>query len=301
MSLAFIPYDREAIAKTLPYFRTQTDRFCDWTVGGAYMWRDFFACRYAIAADCLLMEANYVDGQMYFSYPLGNGDKEKALTDLEAYCAATGAPLQFSTVSPADTARLLERYGQDTRVIPQPHFYDYLYNYTDLATFAGRRYSGQRNHINQFLRRWPDWQYQELTPDMVPAVLAFLERIEKEKTADGPLSPMEQADFAGSRDMLAIMHACGMTGGCIMVEDEVVAFSVGEILGDTLYVHIEKGDSRYGGVYQMMVREYAAHIATDGVLYINREDDSGDPGLRQSKLAYRPCAILEKNLVIPNQ
>lgn len=265
------------------------------------MWRDFFTCRYAIAADCLLMEAKYIDGQLYFSYPLGPGDKEKALTDLEAYCAATGAPLQFSTVSMSDTARLIARYGHDIQIIPQPNFYDYLYNYTDLATFAGRRYSGQRNHINQFLRRWPNWQYRELTPDMVPAVLDFLHRLEREKSADGPLSPMEQADFAGSRDMLTVMHDCGMTGGCIVVEDIITAFSVGEILGDTLYVHIEKGDNRYGGVYQMIVREYAAHTATEGVLYINREDDSGDPGLRQSKLAYRPCAILEKNLVIPNR
>ena len=298
MSLVFKPYDREAIDITLPYFRTQTDRFCDWTVGGAYMWRDFFACRYAIVADCLVMEARYVDGQIYYSYPLGSGDKAKALTALEEYVAAIGAPLQFSTVSPADTARLTERYGQRARVVQQPMFYDYLYRYTDLATFAGRRYSGQRNHINQFLKRWPDWQYRELTPERMPAVLAFLDRLEAEKTAAGPLSPMEKADFDGSRDMLAEMHACGMTGGCIVVEDRIVAFSVGEILGDTLYVHIEKGDSRYGGVYQMMVREYAAHTAAEGLLYINREDDSGDPGLRQSKLAYRPCAILEKNLVI---
>ena len=177
MSLIFTPYDREAIQKTLPLFRTQTDRFCDWTVGGTYMWRDFFACRYAIVADCLLMEAKYIDGQIYFSYPLGNGNKEQALSALEDHCTAIGVPLQFATVSPTDTSTLLQRYGDAARVVPQPMFYDYLYHYTDLATFAGRRYSGQRNHINQFVKRWPNWQYRELTPDMVPMVLAFLDNL----------------------------------------------------------------------------------------------------------------------------
>jgi hypothetical protein len=42
----------------------------------------------------------------------------------------------------------------------------------------------------------------------------------------------------------------------------------------------------------------AAHSAAPSLRYINREDDSGDLGLRQSKLAYRPCALLEKSIVV---
>lgn len=298
MALIFKPYDLAAVAETAPYFRMQTDRFCDWTAGATYMWRQHFDCRYTIVADCLVLQARYTDGQMYFLHPLGH-DIDDALTALEQHCAETGAPLQFSTVSPADTARLQARYGEDTAVVPMRDFYDYLYNFDDLATFAGRRYSGQRNHINQFIKKWPDWQYHPLTPQDVPAVLDFLEELVERKSAQEPLSPTEQADADGSRELLAVMHDMGMTGGFLTVEGAIVAFSVGEVLGDTLYVHIEKGDLRYGGVYQLMVREYAAHSATPDVRFINREDDSGDPGLRRSKLAYHPCAILEKNLVIP--
>jgi hypothetical protein len=234
---------------------------------------------------------------VYFGYPLGNGDKEKALTELERYCAETNTPLQFCTLSLDQAKSLLERYNGAATMEEDVDSADYLYNYQDLATFAGRRYSAQRNHIHRFEKQWPNWVYHSLQPTDVPAIRQFLNQLEARKSAIEPLSTVEQADIAGSHDLLEIMHQHGLTGGYITVNGNIVAFSVGERQGDTLYVHIEKGDIRYGGVYQLMVREYAARNGGDGLLYINREDDSGDPGLRRSKLAYHPCDILKKHIV----
>ena len=70
--------------------------------------------------------------------------------------------------------------------------------------------------------------------------------------------------------------------------------SVGEIIKDTLYVHIEKADRSYEGSYQMIVREFARHNVTEDVKYINREEDVGDEGLRKSKAIYHPIELLEK-------
>lgn len=298
MPLSFQPIDKASLPVIAPYFVAQTNRFCDWTVGGTFMWRQFFRNRYAIAGNCLLLQSRHIDGLDYFSYPLGD-TPDAALALLEAHCTETGEVLRFSTVSAADTARLTERYGPATQVVPQRDFFDYLYTRQALATFAGRQYSPQRNHINRFERHHPRWTYRPLTREDIPAVGNFLENFLFQKTAEEPLSPMEQADADGSRELLSLMHELGMQGGLIEADGEIAAFCIGEIQGDTLYVHVEKGNTRFPGVYQLLVREFAAH-SDPAVRYINREDDSGDPGLRRSKLAYRPCAILEKNIVLPS-
>ena len=79
-------------------------------------------------------------------------------------------------------------------------------------------------------------------------------------------------------------------------------FSAGEIVGDTLIIHIEKADIAYEGVYQVLVNEYAKCFVTPDVRYINREEDVGDEGMRRSKESYHPVRLLEKYLVrIPAQ
>ena len=85
-----------------------------------------------------------------------------------------------------------------------------------------------------------------------------------------------------------------LLGGILLVEGEIVGMSLGEVVGDTLFTHIEKADRDYEGCYQMLVAQFAQHFAHEGVHLINREDDAGDMRLRTSKLSYHPVALLEK-------
>ncbi len=299
MPIPFTIYDLAAARITAPFFAQQNTRMSDFTVGVSYLWQAHFDCRYAIVADCLILQVQY-DGDRYFTYPIGDRVDE-ALTLLEQHCADSDIPLQFATVSPTQIQLLTQRYPR-TEVYEQRRFFDYVYRYADLATFAGRRYSAHRNHINQFVKHAPDWQYVPMTTDRIEDAKTFLRDLCRHREAQqgAPLSDVEKADELGSYALMDAMpamqaHGIPMTGGMIVADGRIVAISVGEVQRDTLYVHVEKGDMRYPGVYQIMVREYAAH--TTGADYINREDDAGDEGLRRSKMAYRPCTLLEKYIV----
>ena len=77
---------------------------------------------------------------------------------------------------------------------------------------------------------------------------------------------------------------------------KVVAFTVAEIIGDTLIVHIEKMNHDVSGAGESINKLFAAEMLMryPGLKYINREDDAGDPGLRKAKQSYHPAAMLRK-------
>ena len=84
-----------------------------------------------------------------------------------------------------------------------------------------------------------------------------------------------------------------LLGGGLLVDDRLVAMSLAENCGGTLIIHVEKALYSHQGAYPTLVQAFAAHFG-GGCVYINREDDAGDRGLRTSKLQYLPVRLAGK-------
>jgi len=95
----------------------------------------------------------------------------------------------------------------------------------------------------------------------------------------------------------------GLIAACLTVRDKIVAFSIGEIVGDMLLIHVEKALRCYQGAYPTMYNamvRLAQELCKHQLTLVNREDDSGDPGLRTSKMQYHPIGRVHKYLVHVN-
>lgn len=94
----------------------------------------------------------------------------------------------------------------------------------------------------------------------------------------------------------------GLTGGALFVNDIIVAYTVAEMLSaDTLVIHFEKGNPDYKGVYQAINNMFLKSFLTSfeenykgSNLFVNREQDLDDDGLRKAKLSYHPVDLLKK-------
>lgn len=86
----------------------------------------------------------------------------------------------------------------------------------------------------------------------------------------------------------------GYQGIALYADGKICAFTCGEPLGkEGFCVHVEKADSAVRGAYPMVNREFIKTLPPE-ILWINREDDTGDEGLRKAKLSYRPSLLLMK-------
>ena len=104
----------------------------------------------------------------------------------------------------------------------------------------------------------------------------------------------------GNRKTLEVLDHLGeyrFVGGVLRSGGTIVGASLGEVQGDTLFTHIERADVERSGVYQKLTNLFTNAFAGDGVVYVNREEDDGDEGLRKAKLAYHPHQLLDKYFV----
>ncbi|MEA4893843.1 MAG: GNAT family N-acetyltransferase [Oscillospiraceae bacterium] len=288
--LSFKPVTQADGGKLRGYYKNCDFRLCEYSVGTKLMWRPVLHPEWAESDGCLIVKNN-VDGRNLFDYPVAgpDGDEEAALQTIESYCIDNAIPLVISVVPDSKAAVLLSRYPY-VKVSNIRTWRDYIYNAEDLQNFAGRKYSGQRNHIKRFRRSYPDAVFRPLTESDLPALEGFWKSFEAEF---GKADYKAERELSLAKKMLRMIKKPWFLSAGIFVGEKLIALSLAERCGSTLIIHIEKALYSYEGVYPTLVQAFAQYFGK-GMRFINREDDAADRGLRISKLQYEPVKLAPK-------
>lgn len=284
----------QAMVELKPLLALQKFRSNDYTLCGLYMWRDYFGQRYCIAEGMLVCVYDYFGSGFCYSWPVGPGDETAAIKAIERDAMERGVPLRFCCVPKEYVGRLTELFGEPIEVTSYREWADYLYPYENFLGYHGKKLVTPRNHCNRFVRDNPQYEYLPLTKELAPRAKQFLK--DNESILKKPV-PLAEEDYRRAYEMIDLAELFGFTGGLLATDGKTIGFTLGEAIADTLYVHIEKALTQYSGVYPMLASLYAKQNACEELRFINREDDTGDEGLRKSKLEYRPCELIEKYVV----
>ena len=271
-------------------FRSEIS-FCDISVGTKYMWRDDFIIDYAFYNNTLIMKETCPDYENAYYFPIGK-DINGALSEIEKYCMENHQPLLFCCIDNAHIPFFKDRY-YDISVYNSRDWSDYIYTAEQFRTYSGKKLSGQRNHVNKFKKLYPDYIFKKIEKSDLDDIAKFLKEYEESYVFSSWTAKEEESkvfDFISHADEL------GQVGGMIMENGKIIALSVGEVVGDTFIVHVEKALRGYEGIYPTMASEFVKAFAGDAK-FVNREEDCGDDGLRISKLQYHPIEIKEKNII----
>lgn len=280
------------------FIKNEPGRTTDFSYGGILMWIEYFNYEFCVYKDTLFIKG-VVENERdkpAFSLPIGSLPLEESVALIKDYCNANNIEPEFSAVP---------EYALETINKLEPRFVeeltdwaDYLYSAEPLATLRGKKMSKKRNHVNRFTADYPEYVFEDLTKENAYEALKFMDIFDLE----GDSSEMAAAERELSRNLInrIIEGDKYLKGGILKVGGEVVAYTIGDIKGDTLFIHVEKATRKYNGSYEMINWLFAKKNCENNpeIIYINREDDAGDIGLRMAKESYHPLELLKKYNVL---
>ena len=168
--------------------------------------------------------------------------------------------------------------------------FDYLYLRSNLIHLTGRKFHKKRNMVNAFINNY-NYEEKYITHENINDALQVLQTWKENRTA----KELNTGDYNSAREALEMMDSLELTGCITYVDGIPAAYSLGESIngGNSFVVQFEKAIGDYKGIYQFINRSFASMI-DEKHIYINREQDLGDPGLRQAKMSYRPDDFVTK-------
>lgn len=279
--------DREIIREILWSSRPEISEL---TFTNLFIWRKHYRFRWSLFKNTLVILAG--SGESPFAMqPAGPQSKEAAFLILDYLRSEWKEPAPFLDRTGIETASLFignSSYKVDTL---RDHF-DYVYNTQDLIELPGRKYHSKRNHLTHFTKENPFFTYTPLTETNIAGCLVLSDRWCLTHHCRASLDLCDE--WSASREALVNFEKLGLKGGCIIIGDKVEAFSFGEYLNkDTAVIHMEKASTEFPGLYSVINQKFCSEVWND-TLYVNREQDLGDAGLRQAKESYYPEKFVEK-------
>jgi hypothetical protein len=259
-----------------PHFRAQHDGLSELSFAGIYCFREPHAYRIGLMEDGTHVLAGADKGAPFFICPFA-----LPRADLLAELFRRFASMKLVTEAQAETLR---QAGYE--VTEDRDNFDYLYRREDLAALRGRALQRKRNLVHAF-EKTHTYEALPFSSDRLDDAIAVLEAW-REHAKD-------QADYAPSREALVHASEFGLHGRLYYVEGKPAGYTLGEEArsGTMFVVHYEKALPDLKGLYQVINMDFVRSLPP-AITLINREQDLGDPGLRQAKLTYRPCDFVKK-------
>ncbi|MGH9031815.1 MAG: DUF2156 domain-containing protein [Acidimicrobiia bacterium] len=287
------PSDRPSIerltARFLPYSDYSFVSLLSWSAAGRIEWsvlRENLAVRFD----------GYVAGDVPFYSMLGANEIDATVAEL----------IDFSGRAPVDGALKLvpevvveEISDRSPYVIDEdPDNHDYVFKTSDLAGCRGARFEAKRKRINRFLRAYGhdtrvegiDLADRRIEREVLAVFSAWEQSrlLDRRQTAD---------ELDAVRTLLTNAAHLDLNGIGVMIDGQLSAFSIFEVVDDFAIAHFEKADVAYQGLFQFLKQQVAISLRDRGCEFVNYEQDLGLPGIRREKRSWHPATYLKKYVI----
>jgi hypothetical protein len=268
----------------------------EFTFTNLFIWRNCYQTKISLLQKFLCLLSARGEASFFFT-PLGEGDVVECYQGLLHYLKGKGLSPKIARV-PEAVVEKIDWEPSGMKVELDRSQCDYVYLTQDLIELKGRKYHRKRNHIKQFQEKY-SYQYSPLTPEWIPQCL----QLETEwcDLRHCEASPGLLNESFAIKEAFTHFGELGVKGGAILINGKVEAFTLGDPLNpETVVIHIEKANPAYEGLYPTINQAFLEN-QWSGYIYVNREQDLGEEGLRKAKESYFPHHMVNKYTITLGQ
>ncbi len=280
------------------YEKTATQMVADTIFTNLFIWHLFYQTMWTEAHGCLCLVATPKNAEPFGLPPVGGGDRLAALDlTLEFLKEKTAQPV-FRRV-PAELAEQIKASDRPWECSHDRDNDDYIYLKESMATLGGRRMHQKKNHYNFFVKN-NSYEITDLSEDMIPELLAVQENWLLTKERQGALAAAQlNFEMDSVARLLSHLTDFNLFGMAIRIKGRLEGFTVGELMTKEMaLVHIEKANYNFRGLFVALASHFCQNLP-ESVVYVNREQDLGLPGLRHAKESFKPDHMQVKYVVCP--
>lgn len=257
--------------------------------GTSYFWSETFGLKVCFRENFVLKK---ITSNFRYEFPRGDlkdiqGLKEAVLL-LKSDSSEFGK-LEIQNMIESEVKTLQKILPEKFSYREDRNNFEYIYSIESLANLSGKKYHSKRNHISKFNKLY-NWKYNsDLKSEKC---LEFFQKWFSYNTSEEKDS--KKGEYLAIKKAIDNFSFLNLSVGTIELDGEIIACTIGEKLSDDmLIVHFEKAFSEYEGAYSVINNEFCKNQIGKYKL-VNREEDMGIPGLRKSKLSYKPKFLLKK-------
>ncbi len=259
------------------------------------MWNHEYHIQYEIHDNFLVMLHNY-KGTFFWAMPFTDEiHYQEAIDYMLEYSKSHNFDFMIDCAIEEFVDKIKPLYNDQLLFERTPYNDDYIYDRQMLQTLSGKKMQKRRNHYNNFLKEYPDFEYRDLdiTNDF-DIIIECLNRWEYEKE---DLSESMTSEVRGVMYLLSSKNILDFEVGGIFIAGKMEAFAIASRLKhSTVQIHVEKANKDIRGLYPAILKSMLERHYSD-VLYVNREEDMGLENLRKSKRALHPIKMINKYII----
>lgn len=236
---------------------------------------------------------DYTTDSQFYSI-IGNNKIIESINKIFEYLKINKKPLFLKLVPEIVVNNNLE-ISKDFYVKEDLDNHDYIISSENVSKLQGLKFRNKKGLTNKFKKSYSNHKIVQLDLKEKKHHKDIIAVFEKWKE-----SKEKSTDKLDKGALIKLLESASYFELVVfgLYDKKMIGFSIFENINNEYAIgHFMKGNKEYKGIFEVLYQHNAKHFHSQGIKFLNIEQDMGEKGLRFSKGLWRPTHYLKKYII----